>query len=547
MDNQNRKHNACRGISLFLLGCILLYPNVVYLLANASGATYLLTSILYALPLLVLVGLLPKRWMYIVVAVLLSVTSIIDLTMVDLYNSYLLPGAAISAIKTNPQEASEFYHTNLSETLHWIPVIAMCAISCITYRRPLYNKVSLIAGIVSLVLPIGFVSAKMMVSYHSALTLRYFVDNRILNRPPYNVFFQSVNTGKELHKRAMMSSAKDTDFGATRFTPPMREVYILAIGESLRYNNLSLNGIYPRSTTPQLESFNNLILFDNYYSQACLTMLSVPMLVTRATPDNYDLNFAERSIVEPFRECGFKTFTIVSNTNLLSSETYLSDGVDSLIVVPNVVKDGTIVSGDKTMIHIVDSLTQEHDKLFIMMQFLGNHSFYTNYEPEFDIYRPNANLCTPSERATCDSLYINAYDNSILYTDYILSSIIRKIDCPNTISAFVFASDHGEGINKDGGGHGGNCTPSKEEYHVPFIFWYSDDYATFYGDKVAHAKTHQAARLNGDCMFYSVCDMAGITLDSAYAEPTWSVFSASFQEHERKVLVPDGVTCISVD
>lgn len=276
-------------------------------------------------------------------------------------------------------------------------------------------------------------------------------------------------------------------------------------------------------------------------------MLSVPMLVTRATPENYDLNFAERSIVEPFRECGFKTFTIVSNTNLLSSETYLSDGVDSLIVVPNVVKDGTIVSGDKTMIHIVDSLVQEHDKLFIMMQFLGNHSFYTNYEPEFDIYRPNANSCTPSERAASDSLYINAYDNSILYTDYILSFIIRTIDRPNTISAFAFASDHGEGITKDGGGHGGNCTLSKQEYHVPFIFWYSDDYATFCGDKVAQAKAHKAARINGDCIFYSVCDMAGITLDSAYAEPTWSVFSPLFQEHERKVLVPDGVTCISVD
>lgn len=547
MANLNWKHNVCRGISLFLLGCILLYPNVIYLFANASGATYLLTSILYALPLLVLVGLLPKRWMYIVAVVLLSVTSIIDLTMVDLYNSYLLPGAAISAIKTNPQEASEFYHTNLSEVLHWLPIIAMCIVSCCTYCRPAYNKVSLGAGIAAMLLPVGFVTTKLMVSYHSVLTLRYFVDNRILNRPPYNVFFQSVNTGKELHKRAMMYSAQDTDFGAIRSTPPMREIYILAIGESLRYDNLSLNGVYPRSTTPQLESLGNLILFDNYYSQACLTMLSVPMLVTRATPENYDLNFAERSIVEPFRECGFKTFTIVSNTNLLSSETYLSDGVDSLIVVPNVVKDGTIVSGDKTMIHIVDSLVQEHDKLFIMMQFLGNHSFYTNYEPEFDIYRPNANSCTPSERAASDSLYINAYDNSILYTDYILTSIIRTINRPNTISAFAFASDHGEGITKDGGGHGGNCTPSKQEYHVPFIFWYSDDYATFCGDKVAQAKAHKAARINGDCIFYSVCDMAGIALDSAYAEPTWSVFSPLFQEHERKVLVPDGVTCISVD
>ena len=329
--------------------------------------------------------------------------------------------------------------------------------------------------------------------------------------------------------------------------PPVREIYILAIGESLRYDNLSLNGVYPRSTTPQLESLSNLILFDNYYSQACLTMLSVPMLITRATPENYDLNFAERSIIEPFRECGFKTFTIVSNTNLLSTETYLSNGVDSLIIVPNVVKDGTIVSGDKTMIHIVDSLAQQHNKLFIMMQFLGNHSFYTNYEPEFDIYRPNANSCTPSERTACDSLYINAYDNSILYTDYILSSIIRIIDRPNTISAFAFASDHGEGITKDGGGHGGNCTPSKQEYHVPFIFWYSDDYAALYTDKVAQADIHKAARINGDCMFYSVCDMAGITLDSAYAEPTWSVFSPSFQEHKRNVLVPDGVTCISVN
>ena len=154
--------------------------------------------------------------------------------------------------------------------------------------------------------------------------------------------------------------------------PPVREVYIVAIGESLRHDNLSLNGVYPRPTTPQLESMDNLILFDNYYSQACLTMYSVPMLITRATPQNYDLNFMERSIIEPFRECGFKTFTIVSNTNLLSSETYLSDGVDSLIVVPNIVRNGEIVSGDKTMIHIVDSLVQQHDKLFIMMQFLGN-------------------------------------------------------------------------------------------------------------------------------------------------------------------------------
>ena len=144
------------------------------------------------------------------------------------------------------------------------------------------------------------------------------------------------------------------------------------------------------------------------------------------TPDNYDLNFKERSIVEPFKECGFKTYTIVSETNLLSYEKYLSNGVDSLIIVPNIVQDGEIVMGDKTMVHIVDSLMQLHDKLFIMMQFLGNHSFFTNYEKEFDIYRPNAYSCTDEERMTSDSLLINAYDNNPTYIEIAISNSVSK-------------------------------------------------------------------------------------------------------------------------
>ncbi len=328
--------------------------------------------------------------------------------------------------------------------------------------------------------------------------------------------------------------------------PSYREVYVMAIGESLRYSSLSLNGNYLRSTTPQLERIDNLLLFDNYYSQGCLTMLSVPMLVTRATPENFDLCYAERSIVEPFRECGFCTFAIVC-CNLLADEKYLTDGVDSLIVVPNRMENGHAVSGDKTIAHIVDSLVTEHEKVFVLMQFLGNHSYYTNYEAEYDIYRPNSNTCTAAERANSDSLFINSYDNCTRYTDYVLSSIIRTIDRPNTMAAFAFVSDHGENLCKSGGGHGGDCSPKKDEYHVPFLFWYSADYAEYYPEKVAAAKAHKSAPINGDCMFYSVCDMAGISLDSAYSELSWSVFSADFVPHTRWVLTPDGVTAIRVE
>ena len=207
-------------LSFVLLGAILLYPNSIYAFANSAGGTYMITSLLYALPLLVIISLLPRRWMYAVAVVVCSVVAIIDLTMVDIYNSYLLPGAIISTIKTNPQEAAEFYQTNLKEVWRWLPIIVMCVVSCLTYQRPGYNKWRWVASEVALLLPVGFVSVKMTAGYHSVLTVRYFVDNRILNRPPYNVYYQSVNAAKELHKRTLVASAKDTHFGAIRTTPP---------------------------------------------------------------------------------------------------------------------------------------------------------------------------------------------------------------------------------------------------------------------------------------------------------------------------------------
>lgn len=538
-----------RAFSLVCLAIIPLYPNVAYALTNSAGISYMFTGIIFSLPIIALIALIRHKWLYCVLTSIFTILALTDLTMVDLYKDYLLPGGIISTIKTNPQEASEFYHTNLREVLHWITLILICVTSCILYHPSSNRKVSVYICLVMFLMAPIFVGYKLFGFYKSQITLRYYVDNRIWNRPPYNVPFQCFNAHKSLQRRKQWENMKKINMGATRTTVPenQKKIYIFAIGESLRYDNMSLNKKYRRSTTPRLEAKeNNIMIFDNYYSQACLTMYSVPQLVTRATPDNYELNYAERSIIEPFRECGFNVFTIVSNTNLLSYETYLSDGVDSLIIIPNIVKDGEILSGDKTMIHVVDSLAKEHDKLFIMMQFMGNHSFFTNYEKDFELYNPNSNNCS-ADMVRDSIMLINAYDNSILYTDYILSSIIDQIDRPNTVSAFMFVSDHGEDIRKGGAGHGGNCAPKVEEYHVPYIFWWSDSYRNLYADKIAYAQSRKQAKLNGDNIYYTLCDLADIQLSEQYNHLSWSVLSPIFEEHERLILVPDGVTCIHPD
>lgn len=532
---RNRELRCMLGLSLLM--AIVLYPIGAFVVKADAGFSYIITSLVFALPILVCALWFSKKWMFCVLTILLTMTSLVELTMVDLYGAFLLPGSIISTIWTNHQEASEFFWTNLLEILHWIPLIALCVAACWLYTPCEIRKFGgdLIITICLCLLPIAFITYKLNVSYKKEpITLRYYIDNRVWNRPPYNIFFSSYNAHRIVEQRKMIEHAKEVDFGACRKTEPARkEIYVLAIGESMRYENLSLNGIYPRSTTPRLEQEGNLVLFDNYYAQACLTMFSVPLIITRATPQNFELNYAEPSIIKPFKECGFHTFTIV-NTNLLSYETYLSNGCDSLI----------IVQSDKAVVNAIDSLSQQHDKLFVLCQFVGNHSFYTNYEPEFDIYHPNSN--DKGIGYTKEAL-INAYDNSILYQDYILSSIINVINRDSAYSAFMFVSGHGEIIEEGGGGHGGNCAPSKMEYHVPFIFWCSDVYVQRNPTPLGVARQHKKAKINGDNIFYSACSMAGIDLDSAFSMPTWNVFSTDFEEHKRLILVPDGVNTFNPD
>jgi glucan phosphoethanolaminetransferase (alkaline phosphatase superfamily) len=131
-----------RLLSLACLTIIPVYPNVAYALVNLSGLSYMLTGLIFALPIIALISLFRQKWVYCILTSILTILALTDLTMVDLYKDYLLPGGIISTIKTNPQEASEFYNTNLREVFHWIPLLLIYLASCILYKPSQNRKVS---------------------------------------------------------------------------------------------------------------------------------------------------------------------------------------------------------------------------------------------------------------------------------------------------------------------------------------------------------------------------------------------------------------------
>lgn len=521
-----------RNILLTVLVFLVIATPIILFCYETADFSYLITSFILALPVAFLTSSIKSKPIFTILLTILLVCSLTELVMVKDFHSFILSGNLLSILKTNPQESASFAKNNLMMLLYFLPVVLVFSIALICYSKTTVNwKFQLVCAFASLVLAGGYISYKQVIFYHGCLTNKYFFEKNVFTRPPYNFFFQIRNAVKTEKMRKYIKESEGFSFGAAREDEIRHnEIYVLGIGESLSYDHISLDGQYFRNTTPMLRSQNNVVSYSNYYSGACLTMFSVPQIITRATPDNYELNFKEKSIIQPFKEVGFKTFAI-ENGNLLGYETYLTNGVDSLIHVKR----------DIEIPHIIDSLSAIYPKTFFVTQFIGCHSYYHNYEKDFDVFRPNINT---DPDIVSDSLYINAYDNTILYADYVLSEIVRVIDKPGYSSAMTFISDHGENLSSGGGGHGGDCNPRKVEYHVPLIVWYSQAYSELFPDKIHNLIEHKAEPVCCDNIFFSVCDMAHIELAEEYWNPEYSFFSSEWTEHKRLVLLPDGFNTI---
>lgn len=314
------------------------------------------------------------------------------------------------------------------------------------------------------------------------------------------------------------------------------EIYVLAIGESLCYSHLSLNGRYERRTTPLLEQQPNLFLFSDYYANATLTQHALPMLLTPSTTDTYKDHFQYQSIASAFRETGFRTALISHRAQLMNNgyHDYLAADFDTTIFVKH----------DSLIAQEINRLAERESKLFVVTNYLGNHMFYTNRAEDCLVWRPDYNA---DAGCKSDSLFLNAYDNSVLYTDRILNAELEELKSTGRLCAWLFVSDHGEYISPRVSGHGHTYHPTKDEYHVPLIVWYSDKYAEVYPNKVANTVRHKDEPVCADHVFWSVLDMACIRIDGAFQQEGMSIFGGTLLPHPRTLLLPDGKSVMALD
>jgi KDO II ethanolaminephosphotransferase len=149
-------------------------------------------------------------------------------------------------------------------------------------------------------------------------------------------------------------------------------------------------------------------------------------------------------------------------------------------------------------------------RLLIVTHLRGSHFDYVKRYPSgFAVFKPDSGC----EDGTCT---INAYDNSILFTDYMLSRFIEELKDREALLFYV--SDHGESLGEtDERGqvyrkHGQN--QRIEQRIVPMQVWASDRFIAKYPERFAGLTRRATTPLSHDHFFHSVLDCIGIRSDA---------------------------------
>lgn len=121
----------------------------------------------------------------------------------------------------------------------------------------------------------------------------------------------------------------------------------------------------------------------------------------------------------------------------------LAKDADSLVYLPEPRYDMQLLEAMKQVI----AEDPEHDLLIILHCYGSHFTYHQRYPREFARFLPDDNVAI--NRKNVEKL-VNAYDNSIYYTDHFLSQTIEYLrSLENDCSALLYCADHGEDILDD--------------------------------------------------------------------------------------------------
>ncbi len=290
-------------------------------------------------------------------------------------------------------------------------------------------------------------------------------------------------------------------------------VVVVVAGETARAMNFSLNG-YGRETNPELKALG-VVNFTQTTSCGTATSVSLPCMFSGYTRQEYSewKAHSRQNLVDVLTHAGVSVSWWDNNTgskgiaNLINYAS-LNDRQNSPLCKGGECLDGIFLDGlDRRL------ATIKQDTVIVLHQ-LGSHgpAYYLRYPEEYRKFQPD---CRTPELMNCKpEEIVNAYDNTILYTDHILASVAKLLEKhqDEVAGAMIYMSDHGELLGENGLYlHGAPyAIAPKEQTHVPFIAWFSKPYQSIMGLDTKCLLQYSDAAMSHDNLFHTVLGMMNI-------------------------------------
>ena len=443
-----------------------------------------------------------------------------------LYESSITTSGALLIFQTGPAETVEFFHSLGWAKMIGIFLVVVATISAffwINYsQRPLpqtkaYRRILPLVSLLVIIAPSCFA-----------------LNDEILPQSfPIQTFLDTHDYMQQAAKYAENHSDKYDNLVATQLNAPEGpNTIIMVIGESETRTLMNAYDSTHVPNTPWLSAEKenpHFTLFTNAYSCVWYT---VPVLEHALTQSNFynDMPFNQSvSIIDMAKKAGYKTYWYSNQGSVGVADTPISLVANTADVHEWVDQDLKESTHDGALLKFLDRINPE-EKNFVVLHLMGSHIEYRNRYP-VDFQKFNDGKINQEAD----------FDNTILYTDWVLQQIYTYGRDKLHLDAMVYFSDHGSDPDiarqPDGA--------SFKVLRIPFFCYLSDEYERRNPEATHAIRNHADKYFTNDLMYEFICGL--LNMESPAYDPTYSLSSPQWSLERKDLVTRFGKTSLLED
>ncbi|STA73366.1 sulfatase [Campylobacter lari] len=335
---------------------------------------------------------------------------------------------------------------------------------------------------------------------------------RMYNLPFYPIYSSIEFTKKKLAgKKELTIISNDANLKDTNTTKLM----VLVVGETARASNYSLGDYKINDTNFYTKNEPNLVYFSDVSSCGTATAKSLPCMFSRHKRTSFENEIYEENVLDILQKVGVQSIWFGNNSGGCKGN---CDRIEHKLISKDY---------DESLLELVkQELENTNSNKIIIVHLQGSHgpTYYKRYPSEFKKFIPT---CDTNELNTCTyEQIINTYDNTLLYTDFIIKNLIDLLkENPNQEASLLYLSDHGESLGENGIYLHGMpyLIAPKDQKHIPMIFWSKDSKLS------QDLQGKKDYKLSQDNLFSSLLGYFGV--NSKEYEENYDLFSKNLKEN----------------